>query len=196
MVVLEKTLGSPLDCKEIWPVHPKRNQSLVFIGRTDAEAENSNTEVTWYKELTHWKRPWCWERLKAGGEGDNRECDGWMVSPTQWKWVWESSAGWWWTGKPGVLQSVGWKGVRQAWATELNQLKESRRSHMLQLRLGISSVQFSCSVISDFLQPHGLQHARLPCPSSTPRACANSCPLSQWCHPTISSSVVPFSSCL
>ena len=58
------------------------------------------------------------------------------------------------------------------------------------------SVQFSCSVVSNSLQPHGLQHARLPCPSPTPGACWNSCPLSQWCHPTISSSVVPFSSCL
>ena len=59
-----------------------------------------------------------------------------------------------------------------------------------------SSVQFSRSVVSDSLRPHGLQHARLPCPSPTPRACSNSCPLSQWCYPTISSSVVPFSSCL
>ena len=59
-----------------------------------------------------------------------------------------------------------------------------------------SSVQFSCSVVSDSLQPHGLQHARSPCPSSTPRAYSNSCPLSRWCHPTISSSVIPFSSCL
>ena len=60
----------------------------------------------------------------------------------------------------------------------------------------ISSVQFSHSVMSDSLRPHGMQHARLPCPSPTPRACSNSCPLSRWCHPTISSSVVPFSSCL
>ena len=58
------------------------------------------------------------------------------------------------------------------------------------------SVQFSRSVVSDSLWPYGLQHARLPCPSSSPRACSNSCPLSWWCHPTISSSVVPFSSCL
>ena len=57
------------------------------------------------------------------------------------------------------------------------------------------SVQFSCSVMSDSLWPHGLQHARLPCPSPTPGACSNSCSLSRWCHPTISSSVVPFSSC-
>ena len=60
----------------------------------------------------------------------------------------------------------------------------------------LSSVQFSCSVMSDTLQPHGLQHARLPCPSPSPGACSNSCPLSRWCHPTISSSVIPFSSCL
>ena len=58
------------------------------------------------------------------------------------------------------------------------------------------SIQFSCSVVSDSLRPHGLQHTRLPCPSPTPRACSNSCPSSWWCHPTISSSVVPFSSCL
>ena len=58
------------------------------------------------------------------------------------------------------------------------------------------SVQFSCSVVSDSLQPHGLQYARLPCPSPTPRACSDSCPSSRWCHPTTSSSVVPFSSCL
>ena len=58
-----------------------------------------------------------------------------------------------------------------------------------------SSVQFSCSVMSDSLQPHGMQHDRPPCPSSTPRVYPNSCPLSQWCHPTISSSVVSFSSC-
>ena len=60
----------------------------------------------------------------------------------------------------------------------------------------ISSVQFSCSVMSNCLRPHGLQHSRLPCPSPTPRACSNSCPLSRWCHPTILSSVITFSSCL
>ena len=59
----------------------------------------------------------------------------------------------------------------------------------------ICSVQFSCSAVSDSLRPHGLQHARFPC-SPTPRACSNSCPLSRWCHPTVSSSVFPFSSCL
>ena len=80
-MVLEKTLESPLDCKEIQPVHPKGDQSWVFIGRTDAEAE---TPITWCEELTLLKRPWCWERLKAGGEGDDRGRDGWMASLTQW----------------------------------------------------------------------------------------------------------------
>ena len=68
---------------------------------------NSNTLATGCKELTHLKRPWRWERLKAGREGDNRGWDGWMASPTRWTWVWASSESWWWTGKPGVLQSVG-----------------------------------------------------------------------------------------
>ena len=76
--------------------------------------------ATWCEELTHWKRLWCWERLRAWGEGDNRGWDGWMASLTQWTWVWVSSGSWWWTGKPGVLQSMGSQRVRHAWATELN----------------------------------------------------------------------------
>ena len=228
-VVLEKTLESPLDCKEIKPVNPKGNESWIFIGRTDAKAEasilwppdvknqligkdpdagkdrrqeekgmtenvtvrwhhgfngcdfepipgdsegqrnlahwspwghkeldskrlsakelmflncgvgensqeslgqqgdqtsqpkrkwilnihwedwywSSNTVATWYKEPARWKRPWCWERLKARGEMGNRGWDGWMASPTQWTWVWTSSRRWWRTGKPGGLQSWG-----------------------------------------------------------------------------------------
>ena len=62
---------------------------------------NSNTLVTWCEELIHLKRLWCWERLKVGGEGDDRGWDGWITSPTQWTWVWVSSGSWWWTGKPG-----------------------------------------------------------------------------------------------
>ena len=123
-VVLEKkkkTLESPLDCKEIQPVHPKGNQSWVFIGRTDAEAE---TPILWppdVKNLTHWKRPWCWERLRAGGEGDDRGWDGWMASPMQWTWVWVSSGNRWWTGRPGVLQSMGLQSYTQLCdLTELN----------------------------------------------------------------------------
>ena len=67
----------------------------------------------------HFKRPLCWERLKAGGEGDDRGWDGWMASPTWWTWVWASSRSWWWTAKPGLLQSVGSQRIRHDWATEL-----------------------------------------------------------------------------
>ena len=105
-VVLEKILESPLDRKEIQQVHPKGNKSWVFIGRIDAKAETPILLTTWYKELTHWKRPWGWERLKVGGEGDDTGWNGWMVSPAQWIWIWISSGSWWWTGKPGVLQST------------------------------------------------------------------------------------------
>ena len=59
---------------------------------------NSKTLATWCEELTHWKRPWCWARLKAGGEGDDREWDGWMASLTQWTQVWVNSRSWWWQG--------------------------------------------------------------------------------------------------
>ena len=81
---------------------------------------NSNTLATWCKELTHWKRSWCWERLKAGGEGDDRGWDGWMASLTQWTWVWVNSGSWWWTGRADVLQSMGSQRVGHNWATELN----------------------------------------------------------------------------
>ena len=66
------------------------------------------------------KRPWCWERLKARGEGDDRGWDGWMASPTWWTWVWASSGSRWWTGKPSVLQSMGLQRVRHDWAAKLN----------------------------------------------------------------------------
>ena len=74
----------------------------------------------WYAELIYWKRPWCWERLKARGEGDDRGWDGRMASPTQWTWVWVNSGSWWWTGMPGMLQSMGLQRVRHDWATEMN----------------------------------------------------------------------------
>ena len=74
--------------------------------------------ATWCKELTHWERRWCWERLKAEGEGDDRGWDGWMASLILWTWVWVNSRSW--TGNPGVLQSMGSQRVGQDWATELN----------------------------------------------------------------------------
>ena len=78
---------------------------------------NANPLATWCKELTRWKRPWSWERLKA--EGDNRGCNGWMASPTRWTWVWASSGSWWWTGRPGVLQSMWLQRVGHDWVTKL-----------------------------------------------------------------------------
>ena len=89
IVVLEKTVESPLDCK-INSVNPKGNQPWTFIGRKDW-CWSSNTLATWLEELTHGKRPWCWERLKAKGEGGSRGWDGWMASPTQWMWIWANS---------------------------------------------------------------------------------------------------------
>ena len=79
---------------------------------------NSNTSATWCEELTHWKRPWCWERLKAGGEGDDRGWEGWMASLTQWTWFWANSGRWWRTERPGVLQFMGLQRVEHNWATE------------------------------------------------------------------------------
>ena len=102
-VVLEKILESPWDYKEIQPVHPKGDQSWVITGRTDGEAEMA----TLLEELTHWKRPWCWEGLGAGGEGDDRGWDGWMASTTQWTWVWVNSGSWWQTRRPGMLRFMG-----------------------------------------------------------------------------------------
>ena len=91
--------------------------SLVFIGRTDVEIK---TLATWCEELIHLKRPWCWERLRSGGEEDYRRWDGWMASPAQWTWVWVNSGSSWWTGRPSLLQSMGSQGVGHDWATELN----------------------------------------------------------------------------
>ena len=73
--------------------------------------------ATCCEEVTHWKRPWCWERLKAGGEGGDRGWDGQMASPTRWTLVWATSGSWWWTGEPGVLQSMGLQRARHDWVT-------------------------------------------------------------------------------
>ena len=80
-----------------------------------------NTLATWWEEPTNWKRPWCWERLKAGGEGVSRGRDGWMAPTTQWTWVWASSGRRWRTRKPGVLQSMGLQKVGHDWVTEQQQ---------------------------------------------------------------------------
>ena len=121
-VVLEGTLLSPLDSKEIKAVNSKGNQPWIFIGRTDAEAE---APILWppdVKSQTHGKRPWCWERYIAVGKGDNRGWDSRMASSIQWTWVWANSRRYWKTGKPGVLQSTGSQRVGHDLGTEHNKV--------------------------------------------------------------------------
>ena len=115
-VVLEKTLESPLACKEtnqsiLKEINPEYGLMLKF---------KLQFLATWCKELTYWKSPWCWKRLKAGREGDDREWVGWIASPTQWIWVWVGSGSWWWTGKPGVLWFMGSDMTKWLKWTELN----------------------------------------------------------------------------
>ena len=96
------------------------NKVLGFHGKDWYWSWNSNTLATSCKELTRWKRPWCWEGLGAGGEGDDRGWGGWMASPTRWAWVWVDSGSVWWTGRPGVLRFMGSQRVGHDWETELN----------------------------------------------------------------------------
>ena len=102
---------------EIQPIHPKGNQAWMFIGRTDAEAE---TPIVWSLDVKNWLigKTLMLARLKAGGGWDDRGWGCWMASPIWWTWVWAGSGSWWWTRKPGVLQSLGVQ--RHNWATELN----------------------------------------------------------------------------
>ena len=115
------------------------------------------------EELSHLKRPWCWERLRAGREGDNRGGDGWMASPTQWTWVWVDSSSWWWTGRPGVLWFLGSQRVGYNWATELNwpmaeskeefksllmKVKEEREKAGLKLNIQKTKIMVSGSITS------------------------------------------------
>ena len=124
-VVLEKTLESPLDCKEMQAVHPKGDQSWVFIGRTDAEAE---ALILWPPDAKNWliwKDPEAGKDWSGGGEGDERGWGGWMASPIRWTWVWASSGSWWWSGRPGVLQPMGSQRVGHNWVAELNLTESS-----------------------------------------------------------------------
>ena len=103
------------------PTSPSWRRSVLGVHWKDwCWSWNSNTLATSCKELTHWKRLWCWEGLGAGGEGDDRGWDGSMASPTQWTWIWVNSGSWWWTGRPGVLWFMGSQRVGHDWATELN----------------------------------------------------------------------------
>ena len=127
-VVLEKTLESPLDCKEIQPVHPKGDQSCDFFGRNDAKAE---APVLWPPHAkscligkdTDAGRDWGQEEKGTTGWG------GWMASPTRWTWVWVNSRSWWWTVRPGVLRFMGLHRVGHDWATELTELNNVMMKH-------------------------------------------------------------------
>ena len=105
-VVLEKTLESPLECKEIWPVHSKEISPGISL-----EGMMLKLKLQYFG---------CWEGLGAGGKGDDRGWDGWMASLTWWTWVWVNSRSWWWTGRPGMLRFMGSQRVKPDWATELN----------------------------------------------------------------------------
>ena len=119
-VMLEKTLESPLDCKEIQPGHPKGESVLGVLWKEWCWSWNASTLATSCEELTHWKRPWRWEGLGAGGEGDDRGWDNWMASLTRCTLIWVNCGSWWWTGRPGVLRFMGSQRVGYDWATELN----------------------------------------------------------------------------
>ena len=120
IVVLEKTLWESLRLQGD-ATSPSWRRSVLGVHWKDwCWSWNSNTLSTWCGELTHLKGFWCWERLRAGGEGDDRGWDGWMASPTQWAWVWVYSGIWWWTGRPGMLRLMGSQRVGHNWVTELN----------------------------------------------------------------------------
>ena len=116
IVVPEKPLENPLDNKEIKPDNPKGNQPWIFIRRTKAEAP-----ILWSPDAKNWfngEDPDAGKDWKQKKKGTTE--DGWVASLTRWTWVWASSGSWWWTGKPGVLQSMGLQRVGHSWATELN----------------------------------------------------------------------------
>ena len=131
-VVLEKTLGVP------WTAR-RSNQSILMEISPEYSLEGLmlklklqySGHLMWRAEKTlkrtHLKRPWYWERLNAWGDGEDRGWNGWMASPTQWTWIWVSSRSWWWTGRPGMLQSVGSQRVGHNWATEMNWTELNQR---------------------------------------------------------------------
>ena len=140
-----------LGLREIQPVHPTGISVLNIHQKDWCWSWNSNILITWCEELAHWKRPWCWERLKAGGEGVNRGWYSWMASPTQWAWVWASSGSWWWTGKPGILQCMGLQRVRHDWATIQNWTDDLQTLYIAQ-GPGIKSPGFSVQFLFDHEQ--------------------------------------------
>ena len=150
--------SNPSILKEISPKY-----SLgIFTGKDWCWSQNSNTLAPWCEELTHWKRLWCWEILKAGGKGDDRGWDGWMASPTWWTWVWASSRSRWWTGRTEVLQSMVLKRVRHDWATELNctvdswnqKTKEILKIELVQGNKDLALISYAKIQTVDVLRTH------------------------------------------
>jgi len=123
-VVLEKTLESPLDCKEIQPVHPKGSHSWIFIGKTDADTETPILSPPDAKSWLIWKDP---NAGKDWGQGEKGITEDEMVGwghQLQWTWVWVDSGSWWWTGRPGVLWFMGSQRVEHDWVTKLKWTEE------------------------------------------------------------------------
>ena len=149
-------------CKSVGPqgdpTSPSWRSVLGVHLRVWCWSWNSNTLATWCKELTHLKRPWCWEGLGAGGEGDDRGWDGWMASLTQWTWVWVGSRSWCWTGRPGMRHLMGSQRVRHDWATELNWKLLNRDLDFFPSRTQEDSqcAVLCCSAVSNPLRPHRL----------------------------------------
>ena len=115
------------------PNSPSERKSILHIHWKDwCWSWNSNTLATWCEELTDWKRPWCWERLRAGGEGDDRGWDGCMASLTQWTWVWVDSRSWWWTERPDVLWFMGSQKSR-TWLSNWTELNWNKIKHKEQI---------------------------------------------------------------
>ena len=133
---------------------------------------SSNPLATWCEELIHWKRPWFWERLKAGGKGDRRGWDGWMASATQRTWVWARSGSWWWTGKPGMLQSMGLQRIRHNWVTELNRTYKEPMNDDLYLQVQTNDQCWS-------IQPKE-KHVSTNLPCQLQRACEHITPRPPW----------------
>ena len=142
------------------PSSPSYRKSVLGVHWKDwCWSWNSNTLATWCKELTHWKRSWCWERLKVIGEGDDRGWDGWMAPPTHWSWVWVNSGSGWWAGRPGVLQPMRSQWVRHNWVTELTE-------SMLIMKIMLTSVKRShaCSATLSAPNPEADHYQPTPLP--------------------------------
>jgi len=166
-----------------------------------SEAKKFMWFVYWYSGF-HWKRPWCWEGLGAGGEGDNRGWDGWMASLTRWTWVWVNSGSWWWTGRPGVLRFMGLQRVGHDWATDLIWSDSGFTAEVWNPTCRIAEVCLNsrmccyccCSVAQlcpTLCDPLDGGTTGFPVLHYLLEVCSDSCSLSRWCCLTISSSAAP-----